>query len=224
MVPGHPGNAHDRQVPRTGCRVGVEEVQRHLVRVQRHASWAANSALLQGLAQADDATATSVSGIAHQPGGVIPLVPGVGRHPLGKSCEQSRVVGFVAMDAHVHQIRRLLRGQGQRLCDVDLDAAWIAAYPRASAPSDGRRARAPLTTMQNSVAPVAAVCTAASTRLRMSSHAAHRGGKSPDCEQVTVRRAAAGLHRHDPLDLDVRPDRIRTSWILTTRRFGPRAG
>ena len=63
-------------------------------------------------------------------------------------------------------------------------AARIAATPSricAMSRSSGPRTAA---TMQNSVAPVAAVCTAASTRAGMSSQAARTGEEnSPDCEQ-----------------------------------------
>ena len=69
------------------------------------------------------------------------------------------------------------------------------------------RASGPRTaaTMQNSVAPVAAVSFAACTSDGMSSQAARTG----DCEQpglraeVAVLGAAAGLDRHDALDLDL---------------------
>ena len=61
--------------------------------------------------------------------------------------------------------------------------------------------------MQNSVAPVAAVSRAASTSDGMSSRTARTGvSKRPDWRaEVAVLGAAAGLDRHDPLDLDLRP-------------------
>src|SRR6476660_4368965 len=64
---------------------------------------------------------------------------------------------------------------------TSLRIASMPAATWASSRSSGPRTAA---TMQNSVAPVLAVCLAASTRLGMSSHALRTGdAKSPDCEQ-----------------------------------------
>ena len=59
--------------------------------------------------------------------------------------------------------------------------------------------------MQNSVAPVAAVCFAASTSAGMSSQTARtgRGEEAGLGAEVAILRAAAGLERHDPLDLNL---------------------
>ena len=69
-------------------------------------------------------------------------------------------------------------------------AIWMSTSSRiASIPAatcDISRSSGPRTaaTMQNSVAPVLAVCLAASTRFGMSSHAERTGEtNSPDCEQ-----------------------------------------
>ncbi len=64
---------------------------------------------------------------------------------------------------------------------TSLRIASMPAATCASSRSSGPRTAA---TMQNSVAPVFAVCLAASTRLGMSSHALRTGeAKRPDCEQ-----------------------------------------
>ena len=64
---------------------------------------------------------------------------------------------------------------------TSLRIASMPAATWASSRSSGPRTAA---TMQNSVAPVLAVCLAASTRLGMSSQALRTGdAKSPDCEQ-----------------------------------------
>ena len=84
-------------------------------------------------------------------------------------------------------------------------ASLIAAMPAAICAIS--RASGPRTaaTMQNSVAPVLAVCLAASTSDGMSSHAERTG----EVEQaglraeVAVLGAAAGLQRDDALDLDL---------------------
>ena len=82
----------------------------------------------------------------------------------------------------------------------------IASMPAAtwaSSRSSGPRTAA---TMQNSVAPVLAVCLAASTRLGMSSQALRTGeANRPGLRaEVTVLGAAAGLEADDALDLDLR--------------------
>ncbi len=94
-------------------------------------------------------------------------------------------------------------------------AAWIAATPSriwAISRSSGPRTAA---TMQNSVAPVAAVCLAASTSEGMSSQAARTGEENrPDCEQ---KWQSSG---QPPVLSDTMPStstsgphqRIRTSW------------
>src|SRR5882757_6588348 len=59
--------------------------------------------------------------------------------------------------------------------------AWMPAATWVISRSSGPRTAA---TMQNSVAPVLAVCLAASTSIGMSSHAERTGeANSPDCEQ-----------------------------------------
>ena len=82
----------------------------------------------------------------------------------------------------------------------------IAAMPAATCAIS--RALGPRTaaTMQNSVAPVFAVCFAASTSIGMSSHA-ERTGRLEEPRlgaEVAVLRAAAGLQRDDALDLHLR--------------------
>ena len=81
----------------------------------------------------------------------------------------------------------------------------IASIPAATCAinrSSGPRTAA---TMQNPVAPVLAVCLAASTRLGMSSQALRTGDANrPDCAQKWQSPAAAGLEADDALDLDLR--------------------
>ena len=85
-------------------------------------------------------------------------------------------------------------------------AAWIAATPSRTCSisrSSGPRTAA---TMQNSVAPVAAVsCAASNERRDVEPRGAHRRVEPPRLRaEVAVLRAAAGLDRDDPLDLDLR--------------------
>ena len=84
-------------------------------------------------------------------------------------------------------------------------AAWIAATPSricAISRSSGPRTAA---TMQNSVAPVAAVCFGGlDQRGDVQPDRAHRRGELPGLRaEVAVLRAAAGLQRDDALDLDL---------------------
>ena len=85
-------------------------------------------------------------------------------------------------------------------------SAWMAAT--ASRTCAIRRSSGPRTaaTRQNSVAPVAAVCRAASTSAGMSSRTARTGRLEAARlrAEVAVLGAAAGLDRDDPLDLDGR--------------------
>ena len=98
-------------------------------------------------------------------------------------------------------------------------AARIAATPSriwAISRSSGPRTAA---TMQNSVAPVAAVCLAASTSAGMSSQTARTGDVNrPGLRaEVAVLGAAAGLQRDDALDLDLgAAPRIRTWWAASS--------
>ena len=76
--------------------------------------------------------------------------------------------------------------------------------------------------MQNSLAPVAAVCLAARDQLGdVEPDRAHRRGELPRLRaEVAVLGAAAGLERHDALDLDARARYfIRTSWASASRSW-----
>ena len=86
---------------------------------------------------------------------------------------------------------------------ASLDRRDALAHLRPSAARPGPRTAA---TMQNSVAPVSAVCLAASTSDGMSSQAdADGGGEQAGLRaEVAVLGAAAGLERDDALDLDLR--------------------
>ena len=93
-------------------------------------------------------------------------------------------------------------------------ASWMASMPAATCAisrSSGPRTAA---TMQNSVAPVSAVCLAASTSDRdVEPGRAHRRVEQARLgAEVAVLGAAAGLERDDALDLDLGPHHlIRTS-------------
>ena len=95
---------------------------------------------------------------------------------------------------------------------TSLRIASMPAATCASSRSSGPRTAA---TMQNSVAPVLAVCLAASTRLGMSSHALRTGeANRPDCEQKWQSSGQPPVLRlMMPSTSTSGPhQRIRTSW------------
>ena len=106
-------------------------------------------------------------------------------------------------------------------------ASRIASMPAAICAisrSSGPRTAA---TMQNSVAPVFAVCLAASTRLGMSSHAPRTGeANRPDCEQKWQSSGQPPVLRLTmPSTSTSGPhQRIRTSWASASSSVEPVVG
>ena len=101
----------------------VEEVQRHLVRVERGQLGGELGALLEGFAHADDAAAADLhAGVAHHAQGLPALLPGVGGDDLREVRAGGLEVVVVAVHAHRGEVVDLLLGEHpERRGDVDVD-------------------------------------------------------------------------------------------------------
>ena len=206
---------------RAGAR--VEEVQRHLVRVELGELGGELGALLEGLAHAEDAAAAHLhAGVADHPQRVPALLPGVrGDHVREVATGRSRGCGCSgARPSSTSSSTCSWVSMPSDAAMLMSTAARIAATPSricAISRSSGPRTAA---TMQNSVAPVAAVCLAASTSDGMSSQTARTGEvNSPDCEQKWQSSGQPPvLSETMPSTSTSGPhQRIRTSWASCER-------
>ncbi len=103
---------HQRTVTHGGAGAGVEEVHRHLGRVDLAQLAQQLQSLIVGLAQAEkDPAAQLHSCVTNQSAGVGPLLPGMGGHHRGEERPGRLQIVVVAVEAGVGQAPGLLSGE-----------------------------------------------------------------------------------------------------------------
>ena len=113
----------ERQVAERRAGARVEEVQRHLVRLELAELGGQLGALLERLAHPDQAAAAQLhAGLLDHRAGVPPLLVGVRGDDLGEVGAGGLEVVVVAVHAHVDQVVDLLLAEhAERRGDLDVD-------------------------------------------------------------------------------------------------------
>ena len=187
----------------------VEEVQRHLVRVELGEVRGEFGALLEGFAHAEDAAAAHLHArLADHAQGVPALFPGVGGDDVGEERPRRLQVVVVAVHAHLGEPLDLLLGEhAQRAGDLDVDLVADRLDARgdlrqqplvgsADGGDDAELGRAGLGGLLGRLDQARDV----------QPRAAHRRREEARLRtEVAVLGAAAGLEADDALDLDVGP-------------------
>jgi len=111
------------QIAEGRARTRVQEVQRHLVRIQLGQVRGEFGALLEGFTHAEDAAAADFhAGFAHHPQGVPAFLPRMGGDDIGEERSGGLQVVVVPVHAHRGELLDLLLGEhAQRACDLNVD-------------------------------------------------------------------------------------------------------